>query len=157
MLFTSEGTPLPPVDVTRRLQEFDARYFLKFLPGMEGWALARRWRENDARREMIQRGEMSPDSDWDILTMIPTDCSVEQAASYLLRMPKYAGDREIEALCDRLLVENAIAEQANVDAHTRSTDEWIEVRGHRLTDTPRVFNAGIPEPAPVPKKKGKKK
>lgn len=94
-----------PADVQRRLAEIDPRLHVRRIKTgyvdmsasgelhhnhpndyklSERWAVCMEWASDDPRRGMIQRGEMSPDSDFDLVGMIPPDCEVHAIPGHLV-------------------------------------------------------------------------
>lgn len=86
MLVDGRGRPLPPAEITRRLQQIDPALHLRFVQdGDSGWwALAETWRQGDERYKLVQNGAMHPDDNWDMLGFLPKDCGADQAYGYLV-------------------------------------------------------------------------
>lgn len=150
LLVNHRGEVQPPAEASRRLAAFgDGSFSLRWFPSSATWGLMRAWRDDDPRRALIRSGEVGNDP-YDCVLFLPTDCPAEQVTGYLANhikwLPEGAARNELAALCDALVVENEQQIDRNIAKATEGTDEWIEVRGHRLTDTPRVYNAGIPAP-----------
>jgi hypothetical protein len=89
------ATPEPPADIVRRLRQVDERLDLRWVSYRNTdyanvnenayWAIVLNWAENDKRWMYVQRGEMSPESTFDIIAMLPPDCDVEQAFGFFQR------------------------------------------------------------------------
>src|SRR5215204_1676458 len=106
MLIIPGGASHVPQEIQDRLKEIDPRLYI--VPkqrstldcGAEGdrtglqwvWYVALKWPEQDPRRRMIQVGQIDPESAFDMLGEIPTDCPLEQVPGYLVRQLKVAND-----------------------------------------------------------------
>ena len=86
MLITPLGEPIAPIRAQEALRAVSPRLFLKWVSGvMEYWAICERWMERDPRREMIQRGELAQDADFDVKHFLPMGCSPEEVEGFVLR------------------------------------------------------------------------
>ena len=150
MIFNAQGVPTPPSDIVERLQRIDERFGLKFLSlattdqRMGGdvvtgadqyWAITLKWPQNDARRKMIAEGHMSPDDDFEILTFLPLDCSVDQAYGYLVNHLRQIRNRDDA----RWLLEHAAAYNTEVVREAKAQQLELAEELARA-NAPTLFN-----------------
>ena len=112
ILYGADGTPQPPTDIVARLEERGLKLY-KFPDENPRWGILSRWREDDPRREMIRKGEMSPGDDFDIIGYLPMDCPLEEVPTYLERQLRQHPREDIARLADRMRDwnEKGLAEQ----------------------------------------------
>lgn len=135
MLVTQTGQPIPPQETLQRLQQMDDRLGLKYLDYPEAcWAITIRWLQNDPRREMVQRGLMSPADTHDILGRMPVDCPAEQAPGYIERaFVRWSGKKEDVAwLLNKLRTENDKVRKAQMDEMLELGDEMFDANAATL-------------------------
>lgn len=65
--------PEPSPEAVRRLRQVDERLGMKWMEHTPCWALTVRWRENDPRRETIQKGLTQIGEDYDIGCLFAPD------------------------------------------------------------------------------------
>jgi hypothetical protein len=126
------GQPQPPSDIVRRLRQVHPALGLKFYQpgvGASAWALTWRWPDADPRREYIRRGQMAADADYDILTWLPLDCPVDQAAGYVERALAHHPREDIKSLVSRVHHYNA---EAAVDANWREVETAVMTTAESL-------------------------
>lgn len=80
-----DGQPLGPANITQRLKQIDPALGLRYVHGMKQWAVTHKWSLTDSRRELIQRGDLNPEDDCDVIAWLPEDCSVDEAYGYIER------------------------------------------------------------------------
>lgn len=124
MLVTLHGEPVPPQDVLKRLKQVDDRLGLKFIgEPINYWTVTLRWPEMDPRRAMIQRGEMAPGTDYDVIANFPRDCPVDEAVGMIQNnFKKHPTNNEIQHFLYKL---DKLNRQAQADA-MKSTNDLAE-------------------------------
>lgn len=133
--------PQPPTEIVRRLRQVHAALGLKFYhpaAGFSSWAVTWTWAANDPRRERIQRGEIRPDADFDIIAWLPLDCPVAEAAAYVERAVKHYPREDIQNLTNRLHHYNAVEAPA---------ENWREVEAAVMTRAEDLGKAATPRAA----------
>lgn len=160
MLVTALGEPVPPQSVVKRLAAVDERLTIRWMPSPATgpyWAIVEQWRRGDPRWEMVQRGEVSMEHTYDMLCMLPSDCSAEQAEGILLRRFGRVVDPAKEAAeqVERIAKANAKRKEEHVetflteqeDKHARQTKHELELSvgattahpiSHGIGDSPRA-------------------
>lgn len=92
-----DGQPTPPSEVVRRLEQVNPRLGVRVqrIPGQEGywWAFTLAWASEDPRWQLVQRGDMSPDSTFDIIGQLPRDAGVDEAYGYFVASAKAIHDQ----------------------------------------------------------------
>ena len=138
MIYTEYSRPAPPSEIVKRLKQVDDRLDLMYLsfPHRDGinmnltqyWAIIQRWRENDKRRQMIQRGLMREDADFDVLAKLPLDCSPEDAFNYFEKGLKgqFKGNPDVRYFLDNLHKFNKKQQEENLKPVTEHAEEMIE-------------------------------
>lgn len=106
------GCPLAPSSVIDELREINPRLGLHYHKGMHAFMVTLQWAEDDPRREMIRKGELSPHTDFEILLPVPTDVPLDELrgwiAAGLRRVSQNRDDvrRMVEAEEERLRKQN---------------------------------------------------
>lgn len=130
-LVNARGEPTAPDDIVRRLRQIDERLGIRWVSasvilGIPGhWAITLRWREGDPRYAMIQRGDMRPGSDHDMIGDLAPDCSVEEIPGWFVaNVKRFGGDaREIDYLLGRVGHWNDEQEKKNADPLVELAEE----------------------------------
>lgn len=159
MLVTPRGEPVPPQSVVQRLAAVDERLTIKWVPSVVGpyWAICETWRRGDPRWEMVQRHEVREEDAFDILCMLPSDASAEEAEGILLRKFGRVSDPAAEAAeqMRRVTEFNAKQKEQHVEQflveqeekHVRTSKHELEVSigataahpiSHGVGDSPRT-------------------
>lgn len=155
MIYTMTGQPIPPSDVVRRLKQVDENLDLKFVAynttdygnvnSVQYWAIIYRWRAEDPRNVMIQRGDMPRDAAYDVVTMLPLDCEVHQAFSLFERGARQlAGREDANLLRSRVHKWNEAAQQEAMKETKELAEELIATNAGTLfreegKTSPKVF------------------
>jgi hypothetical protein len=154
MLVTPRGEPVPPQSVVRRLAAVDPRLSVKWVPMPTGayWGIIERWKEGDPRFEMIQKGEMSPDSAFDLRAILPAGWSVEESESFVARHFERVSDpgRQAEDKVKRILKHNRAVKEQHIDnflveqeeKHVRTTKHDLELQMGMATAAPVSSGVG---------------
>ena len=79
----AQGNPMPSPELVDRIKRFDPRIGLFYTKA--AWAVTETWREDDPRRERIQKGELQPEYAFDICGYLPITCSLDEAPAFLAR------------------------------------------------------------------------
>lgn len=140
----TDGRPLPPSDVVRKLEAFDPDLSVRFVNGVRGWAVCRRWKDDDPRRLLIQQGDIDPASDYAILTFLPHDCSVAEAFTYIVAQARHeAHDKEYWAkLVLAMIAENEKQSDDLAAKATAELDDYIDApMGFGRSELPRVASS----------------
>lgn len=166
LVVSERGEPIPPAGVQEALAGVDPRYHLRWVGHPSPyWAVAEYWRETDPRQRLLAEGKVRRDGAWDILMMLPPDCSAEQACALLSRKlervinPRKMADQAHEALTKHndavrdghvSAVRTELAEEAE-----RMTPHEARVLGGHEAAHPAIV---VPQSAPIAKSaRGKKK
>jgi hypothetical protein len=159
----------PPKHLVDRFKAVDDRLGLKFVQfpiadstnvnSIRHWAIVMNWREDDKRREWIQRGEMPASAAFDVLGYLPIDCSVHEAFTYFERMAtgQLRDGRDVEKLVSRLHLFNADVKKDIMKPVMDKAEELIEDNVGTLfaaegKTIPKVVLSGKPLPADMSKK-----
>lgn len=141
MLITPLGEPVPPQSVVKRLAAVDERLTIKWVPSPATgpyWAIVETWRRGDPRWELVQQRQVQEHEAFDILCMLPPDCSAEEAEGILLRRFGRVTDPKAEAEAQMAKVaaqnkaqkakhvENFLVEQE--EKHVRTSKHELEVQ-----------------------------
>lgn len=144
LLVNATGHPEPPTDLVRRLRQIDDRLSLRFYPlGENGgqWALIERWTENDRRRQMIQRGEMSPESDFDLVGLLPLAVRSEDALPYieksLVQRPQTKDD--YQAMLSKVRHYNDDVAQERMDDVKAFGRELVDANKHTILGNAKSY------------------
>lgn len=136
--------PIPPTEIVRRLKQVDDRLDLMYVAFVsrdgpntnmdERWAIIQRWLDTDKRRRLIQLGQMSPESDYDVLVYLPLDCPVDDAFSYFERAVKgqVRDNRDVERIVSRLHLWNESAKEEALKETKELAEELIEANAPTL-------------------------
>lgn len=135
--------PLPPNEVVESLKRVDDRLELKYVVFRsrdganinldERWAIILRWAESDKRRLMIQRGDMAPEADYDVLAYLPLDCPADQAFSYFEKGARQFHRREdVERLVSRVQKYNEKNTKDALKETKELSEELIEANAPQL-------------------------
>ena len=142
---TLTGAAVPPQDLVRRFKQVDDRLDVKFIhyPHVnygntnvqEYWAIIIRWPDDDPRRQLIQRGDLPEHGDFDVISFLPLDCSVEQAFSFFENACRgQVRDRQdVRRFLERLHKFNENVQEEAMKPVTELAEELIE------TNAPTLF------------------
>lgn len=153
----ADGSPQPPTEIVRRLRQIDDRFRLHPAPdGRAVWWVVRVWGEDDPRRAMIRRQEVSADDAYDLFCEIPRDCPVWEVPNFLMRRLERTTKPELRRMVDDLARYNADVKTATLDRAMEEPRNRLELGKQRLFNLGRVASAGIPGApnGPAVKRKG---
>lgn len=127
-LLDGDQNPLAPSSVVADLQAINPRLGLNYHIAMRVFMVTLKWPENDPRREMIQRGEMSPDADFEILCPVPVNVSLDELTEWVRSQLVRVGNSREDV--KRMVAENearAAAQNAAVldNAKAEATEELM--------------------------------
>ena len=149
------GLPIPSPEVVARLKQVDRHIGIRWMHSMKCWMLTWEWKENDPRREMIQKQEMHPDDAFDALAFAPAELDIEDAYAYLVRGIRANTQEYAKSLIHSVHKWNEQQQEENAKPVMDEAFNEIEVMGGKLfaaqgAAVPKVYNAGIPKaPAAV--------
>jgi hypothetical protein len=124
--------PEPPFGLPERLRTLDPRLGLLFLRDGR-WAITHDWRPDDPRRALIQAGTHSPRRAFDILCILPADCPLESAPSYLeVHLRRAAQSADVAALLARIADANARARQQILQPTLELAEELVAANAKTL-------------------------
>lgn len=86
LILTPRGDTAPPAWILSALAAVDPALSLKATNGRLAVMLA--WRENDPRRVLIQKGELSAEAASDVICFLPADCTADEAVGYFEKAAK---------------------------------------------------------------------
>lgn len=136
MLLTPEGTPQPPSEIVRRLQQINPNLGLMWVPVQDAlhgqWGVTMKWAPGDRRYAYIQRGEVAPDSDQDIVVFLPQDCGVDQAYAYFVSRVQVSSRDDVRAMVDRVQLWNRNQTDVNWKPVMDKAMEQVEGLAHGL-------------------------
>lgn len=168
LIVNAAGQPAPPTEIVRRLQQIDDRLSLRFYPlGANGgqWALIERWVADDRRRQMIQRGEMAEDADFDLVGLIPLDITADDALGYiersLVQRPQTKDD--YQAMLSRVRHYNDGLTQSRMDEVKAFGREMVDANKHTILGNAKSYGGmttdatGTITARPAPKQPKKKR
>lgn len=137
MLVRVGGTPYPPQGMEERLHEIDSRLGLHWQAATGNWAIIYKWADNDPRMARVRAGKLNPTQAFDLLTVLPKDCSPDQAYGYIVRTFKaWSGSREdVHKLLDRVHLYNKKRREDILREATDLAEELIK------TNAPTLFSA----------------
>lgn len=126
--------PDVPEFVHSRLQQLDPNLGLYFDSGLGCWAVTLQWPANDPRRATIQRGEVPASRAFDILTILPRDCSVSDIPALVERgLRRYPMARaDVRKLLHKVELENAAARGEILKPTLELADELIRTNAKTL-------------------------
>lgn len=103
MLLDVNATPVPPSEVTRRLQRlFGDDLTLRWSAYESCWHVLWTWPPDHRGWAMVQRQEIPRDRANDIVARLPKDCSVDQAPAYLERALRTWPTEDVRKLANAL-------------------------------------------------------
>lgn len=149
-----DGSPLPPSDVIRGVQRVDPSLDMIYLAIPKQWAVVAPWRLSDPRHAMVQKGELGAGRAYDIVTILPQDCPVDDAESYLRRGLRQSSRDDVLKMLDRVSEFN----ERRIDdaAESAVANVMDDASSAKLTNTAKVgFTAALGRAVGYPKKKGK--
>lgn len=128
VLTDARGRPEPPAEIVAALQRMDPALGLRFASGSPGyWAFTLRWHANDRRHLLIQRQEMSPEDDFDMLGALPLDCPADQAVGYFIdSVKRWNGKEDVTRLLSRVGEWNVAQEQRNLAPALEFAEELLD-------------------------------
>lgn len=145
MIFDARGRPAPSPEITKRLAQIDPAFHLRFVEGPDRgwWALAQTWKTGDPRYQLIQRGDMHPDDNWDMLCQLPRDCTADEAYGFVVGTLKALAPTKQAAreMLNRVHLYN----QLNVESVGSSLESVAEEEMGKLLDKKarvKVFQRG---------------
>ena len=121
--------PLPPPSVVAGLKEINPRLGLNYHTTMRAFMVTLQWAEDDARRQMIRDGVVSPHADFEILCPVPADVSFDELRGWLESQLVRVGSQREDVkrmVADheaRIAKQNAGVVQAKAD---EAADQFIE-------------------------------
>ena len=142
MLITALNDPVASPLAQAALQAVDPRFHLRWINGvMRYWAICEYWRENDARRERIKLGELSPDKAWDVIAYLPLGCSADEVEGYILREFVRVTDPKQQAsdMVDAIEKTNNAVKAKHAEAFADEQEE----KGKRTTKHELFVQAGL--------------
>ena len=149
----------PPAEALKRLAAIDPRLSMRWVDGvLSYWAITEKWKENDPRREMIQKGELAPTSDFDVKAFLPQSCSPYEIEGYIAlrfeRVTDTAKQAE-EAVQSVERANNARKEAVREEFMAEQDEKAVRTTKHELEVQMGVAtaNAQITVPADIGKKK----
>ena len=160
MLVTALGEPVPPQAAVKLLAAVDERLTIKWIPSPATgpyWAIVEAWRRGDERWALVQQGLMREEEAFDILCMLPPDCSPYEAEGILLRRFGRVVDprQESEDAVTRVAKANKAVKTKHVETflveqeekHVRTSKHELELSigaatahpiSHGIGDSPRA-------------------
>lgn len=168
MLVTPRGDPIPPQSVVDRLAAVDERLTIKWVPSPATgpyWAIVERWPRGDARWQYVRDGVHGEDLAYDMLAMLPPDCSAEQAEGFILRKfarvtdPKKDAQQQVERVQKandqrKVAVREAFLVEQE-EKHARQTSHEMRVLAGAEAAHPMVSGVDLPAtPKKVRRKTG---
>jgi hypothetical protein len=103
LILNERGTPQPPADSVRRLKSIHPDLGLRYVHGVDShWGITMEWDKNDRRQEMIKNGSTDPDSAFDIIGYLPSDCSLDSAPAHIERVFRHFPREDVQGLVDRI-------------------------------------------------------
>ena len=130
MLVTPLGEPVPPQSVVKRLAAVDPRLSIKWVPsaaarGGAYWGVIERWREDDPRWARVRSHELPETSAFDLRAMLPIDCSVDEADSFVARVFRPVSDAAKEAAqkVEQVVKHNADVKDRHVERFMLEQEE----------------------------------
>lgn len=124
-LLDGDQNPLAPSSVVADLQAINPRLGLNYHIAMNVFMVTMKWPEHDPRREMIQRGEMAPDADFEILCPVPVNVSLDELTEWVRgQLVRVGATREDVR---RMVTENEErAKKANADVLAKAKEDTKE-------------------------------
>lgn len=143
------GMPVPTPEVVERLKAIDPQLGIIWMHGLKAWAFIWRWNEHDPRRGMIQRGEMHPDDDFDVMEWAPCEMPIGDAFALLEKGLVRSNTESARDMVKRVREHNAQQKETNAAPVMEQAYNEIEVMGSKLFanemgSIPKVVSAGIP-------------
>lgn len=133
--------PEAPVDVVRRLKQIDEDFDLRLtsrktldysnVNNQRWWSLVLKWRSNDPRHALVEKGDLG-NARFDVITMLPMDCSVETAFDFLVRGLKSRTGESTQNLLSRIHHWNDEAVKKNLQPVEELSQELIETNAKTL-------------------------
>jgi hypothetical protein len=124
-LLDGAENPLAPSSVVAELHEVSPRLGLEYHVALKAFMVTLRWTEDDPRREYIRRGEMNPNTDFEILCPVPADVPMEQLRGWLAGQLRRVGAtrEDIKRMVDE---EEGRLAKANAEVEQRAADQAKE-------------------------------
>lgn len=91
-LLDGAENPLAPSSVVAELVALNPRLGLNYHVGLHAFMVTLRWPEHDPRRAYILSGEMSPDSDFEILCPVPANVSLDELHGWVQQQLRRVGE-----------------------------------------------------------------
>lgn len=154
MIYGLDGLPTPPAGMNERLQRIDPALGVRWVGGLDngGWAITYQWPPDSPRRAMIQRGEMSPNDDFDAIAFLPADCTVDQAYGFVVNGMKSSRQEAVSDMLNRVDLWNKEATDKMWKAAQAPAMEHAEAVANHATGT--AFSAGgIAKESPLTRKR----
>lgn len=144
VLRTLLGEAIPPTEIIARLKQVDERLDLKLfrVPMLDGpnvnaieqWAIVVNWLGDDPRHAMVERGDLG-NNRWDILGMIPLDCSVQDAFSYFEKKAiQHRDKRDIAKMAERAAYYNLDVTKKIKEEYADAAEENVKHNGATLLE-----------------------
>mgnify|MGYP003111314254 FL=1 len=112
VILNERGTPQPPTDSVMRLKGIHPDLGLKYIHGVDShWGIIMEWGTKDRRWEFVKNGSADPDSAFDIIGYLPTDCSLDEAPAHIERVFRQFPREDVQGLVDRVAQWNAAPAQ----------------------------------------------
>lgn len=142
-----EGLPVPAPEVVERLKRIDPNLGIFWNNYIKCWCLSWTWLDSDPRREMVQKGEMSPDDAFDVIGFAPAEMRLDDAYALLERNLKQTSKPYAQHLLQNIHQWNA-ERKAEIEAPVmEQAMNEIEVFGSKLFEksgasAPKVYQSG---------------
>jgi hypothetical protein len=125
-LLDGAGCPLAPESVLAELKEIDPRLGLQFHIALNAFMVTLRWPEDDPRRELIRRGELSPETDFEILCPVPADIKLDELRGWLAGQLRRVGQTRADVR-EMVEAEERRLAKLHADLETTRGAEALEV------------------------------
>jgi hypothetical protein len=131
-LLDGNDCPLAPSSVLAELAEINPRLGLNYHKFTRSFMLTLTLADDDPRREMIRRGELSPHADFEILCPVPADVPLDELRSWCAGQLRRVGQsrddirRMVDAEEQRIAKQNAAVAEKLAD---EAREELLESIG----------------------------
>lgn len=141
-LLDGAENPLAPSSVVAELQEISPRLGLEYHIALKAFMVTLDWTDDDPRREYIRRGEMNPNTDFEILCPVPADVPMDELRGWLAGQLRRVGatrgdvkrmvdDEELRLAKANAAIEAKAAEDAREELLTSIGSKTINVGSRR--------------------------
>lgn len=149
MLLDVHAVPVPPSEVTRRLQRLFGDDLTLRWSAYEGcWHVLWTWPPDHRGWAMVQRQEIARDRANDIVARLPKDCPVDQAAAYLERALRTWPTEDVRKLA------NALTDWNDTQPMQQAADAAVE---SVLSGDPTQIAPDVAEAAGIRAVRGRKR